>query len=331
MTMETRRFGDTDLETSVLGFGTWALGTTQYGYIDVQEASAAIGAAIDSGITLIDTAEAYGPYHAEEILGKALGNRRQEIVLVTKVGFEIDEESKIVARNATRESVLARTEGCLKRLNTDWIDLLLIHWPDHDTPIEESIGALEELKASGKIRHYGVSNFTVPMMQECARYGQIASNQVGYHIFDRRMETEVLPYCLANGIGFMAYGSLGYGLLSGALTPDTVFEESDWRSKGSAFGLPLFEKEHIVKELRCVERLKAFAADAGKSVAQLALAWILGHPAVTVALVGMRNRGELEENLAAADWRLTPKERAQIDTILIEEGVPTYVGAPQDV
>jgi aryl-alcohol dehydrogenase-like predicted oxidoreductase len=329
--METRRFGDTDLVTSALGFGTWELGTTQYGYIDVQEASAAIGAAIDSGITLIDTAEVYGPYHAEEILGKALGNRRKDIILVTKVGFEIDEKSKIVGRIATRESVLARTEGCLERLNTDWIDLLLIHWPDHDTPIEESMGALEELKAAGKIRHYGVSNFTVEMMQECERHGHLATNQVGYHLFDRRMETEVLPYCLEHGIGFMGYGTLGYGLLTGALTPDTTFEESDWRSEGGAFGLPLFEQAHFHKELECVERLRAFAADAGKSVAQLAIAWALGHPAVTVALVGIRNRSELEENLAAADWRLTPQERAKIDVILAEEGVPTYADAPQAV
>lgn len=329
--METRRFGDTDLVTSALGFGTWELGTTQYGYIDVQEASAAIGAAIDSGITLIDTAEVYGPYHAEEILGKALGNRRDDIILVTKVGFKIDEESNIVGRIATRESVLARTEGCLERLNTDWIDLLLIHWPDHDTPIEESMGALEELKAAGKIRHYGVSNFTVEMMQECERHGHLATNQVGYHLFDRRMETEVLPYCLEHGIGFMGYGTLGYGLLTGALTPDTTFEESDWRSEGGAFGLPLFEHKHLIKELDCVERLRAFAADAGKSVAQLAIAWALGHPAVTVALVGIRNRSELEENLAAADWRLTPQERAQIDVILAKEGVPTYAGAPQAV
>jgi aryl-alcohol dehydrogenase-like predicted oxidoreductase len=329
--METRRFGDTDLVTSALGFGTWELGTTQYGYIDVQEASAAIGAAIDSGITLIDTAEVYGPYHAEEILGKALGNRRDDIILVTKVGFKIDEESNIVGRIATRESVLARTEGCLERLNTDWIDLLLIHWPDHDTPIEESMGALEELKAAGKIRHYGVSNFTVEMMQECERHGHLATNQVGYHLFDRRMETEVLPYCLEHGIGFMGYGTLGYGLLTGALTPDTTFEESDWRSEGGAFGLPLFEHKHLIKELDCVERLRAFAADAGKSVAQLAIAWALGHPAVTVALVGMRNRSELEENVAAADWRLTPQERAQIDAILAEEDVPTYADAPQAV
>jgi aryl-alcohol dehydrogenase-like predicted oxidoreductase len=329
--MEQRRFGDCDLVSSALGFGTWELGTTQYGYIDVQEASAAIGAAVDGGITLIDTAEAYGPYHAEEILGRALGKRRKDIILVTKVGFAIDESNQIVGRDSTRASVLGRTEGCLKRLNTDWIDLLLIHWPDHDAPFSEPMGALEELKSSGKIRYYGVSNFTVDMMRECERHGHLTANQVGYHMFDRRMEAHVLPYCLDQGIGFMGYGTLGYGLLTGALTPDTTFESSDWRSGGGAFGLPLFEPEHWRRELRCVERLKVFAARSGKSVAQLAIAWVLGHPAVTVALVGMRSRAELEDNVGAVEWKLTVEERVEIDLILAEEGVPTYFDADQAI
>lgn len=329
--MEERRFGDTDLASSALGFGTWALGTTQYGPIDVQEASAAVGAAIDSGITLFDTAEVYGPYYSEEILGKALGARRKDIVLVSKVGFEINEEGKILRRNSRKESVLARTEGCLKRLNTDWLDLLLIHWPDHDTPFEETMGALEELKDAGKIRYYGVSNFTVEMMEECERYGHLAANQISYHIYDRRVEAQVLSYCLEKGIGFMSYGSLGYGLLAGAFTPETTFVESDWRSKGTYFGLPLFEREVFLNELRCTERLKEFAAGYGKSVAQLAIAWVLGHPALSASLVGVRKLSELQENVQAVDWRLTAEDRVEMDRILEEEGVPTHVDTPQAV
>ena len=329
--MEQRRFGDTDLMTSVLGFGTWALGTTQYGPIDVQEASAAVGAAMDAGITLFDTAEVYGPYYSEEILGKALGARRKDIVLVSKVGFEITEEGKILRRNSTRESVLARTEGCLKRLNTDWLDLLLIHWPDHDTPFEETMGALEKLKSAGKIRHYGVSNFNVEMMEECERFGHLAANQISYHIYDRRVEAQVLSYCLENGIGFMSYGSLGYGLLTGAFTPETTFMESDWRSEGTYFGLPLFEREEFLKELSCTARLKELAAGYGKTVAQLAIAWVLGHPALSVALTGVRNTSELHENVQATEWKLTAEDRAEIDRILEEEGVPTHVDTPQAV
>ena len=137
--MELRRMGDSDLICSALGFGTWEMSTTQYGEIDVQEASNAVAAAIDHGITLFDTAEVYGPYHSEEILGKALGDRRKEIVLVTKVGFTFDENNKITGRFSGGEYIKGRAEGCLKRMNTDWIDLLLIHWPDHKTPIADRL------------------------------------------------------------------------------------------------------------------------------------------------------------------------------------------------
>jgi aryl-alcohol dehydrogenase-like predicted oxidoreductase len=327
--MEQRRFGDSDLVCSALGFGTWEMSTTQYGAIDVAEASQAVNAAIDRGITLFDTAEGYGPYHSEELLAKALGPRRKEVVLVTKVGFVFNAEGSIVGRNSTSDYITARAEGCLKRLNTDWIDVLLIHWPDHNTPYDEPIRALEDLKAAGKIRHYGVSNFAPAMMDVCERVGHLTANQVGYHLFDRRMEKAVLPYCAEHGIGFMAYGTLAFGLLTGAFTPETTFVEWDWRSRGVAFGLPLFQREHFLKELRVVERLQELAAGHGRSVAQLAIAWVLAHPAVTVALVGMRNLHELEENVAAADWRLSDQDKADIDRIFEEEGVPTYRDAAQ--
>ncbi len=329
--MEQRRFGDTDLVCSAIGFGTWEMSTNQYGAIDVSEASRAVSAAIDHGITLFDTAEVYGPYHSEEILAQALGNRRQEIVLVTKVGFVFDEDNENIGRSSRYRYVIKRTEGCLRRLNTDVIDLMLIHWPDHNTRFEEPMRALEKLKADGKIRHYGVSNFTVAMMEECQQHGKLAANQVGYHLYDRRMEKAVLPYCLQQQIGYMAYGTLGFGLLTGAFTEQTTFLDWDWRSGGNAFGLPLFEGENFRKEVRVTQRLAELAASYGKSVAQLAIAWVVGNPAVTVALVGMRNEHELQENVAAADWRLTAADRAEIDRIFAEEGVSTYIDAPQAV
>ncbi|HHX42788.1 MAG TPA: aldo/keto reductase [Chloroflexi bacterium] len=327
--METRTFGDSDLRCSALGFGTWEMGTTEYGAIDVDEACRAVREAIDRGITLFDTAEAYGPYHSEELLCRALGPRRKDVVIVTKVGFNINAEPRVVGRCSKRDYIIARAEGCLRRLGTDWIDLLLIHWPDHDTPYEEPIEALENLKAAGKIRHYGVSNFSPAMMHVCERVGHLTANQMGYHMFDRRAERAVLPYCQDHGIGFMAYGTLAFGLLSGAFTPATTFVDWDWRSRGYAFDLPLFRKDMFERELRVVERLKELAARYDKSVAQLAIAWVLGHPAVTVALVGMRNPRELDENVAAADWRLTPEDRAEIDRIMEEEGVPTHVNSAQ--
>lgn len=333
--MEQRTFGNTDLTCSALGFGTWELGTTQYGDIDVDEAVRAVHMAIDHGVTLFDTAEVYGPYTSEELLARGLGERRKDIVLVTKVGFVISDDpavrgdEAIVGRDASAANITEHTEGCLQRLNTDYVDLMLIHWPDLKTPHEETIGALEALKAAGKIRHYGVSNYDVPMMEACQAVGSLAANQVGYNLFDRRMEAAVLPYCLEQGIGFMAYGSLGFGLLTGALSPDTQFADNDWRRHGNAFGLPLFERENFLKALRVTERLKAVAAAYGKSAAQLALAWVLSHPAVTVGLVGMRNECELKENIAAVDWRLTDTDRAEIDRIFAEEDVPTYATAPQ--
>lgn len=321
--MEERRFGNSDLVCSALGFGTWEMSTTQYGHIDVGEASAAVNAAIDRGITLFDTAEVYGPYHAEEILAKALGSRRKEIVLVTKVGF-LYEEGKIVGRSSRYDYITESAEGCLRRLKTDWVDLLLIHWPDHNTPYDEPIRALEKLRESGKIRYYGVSNFAPAMMDVCQRVGQLTANQVGYHLFDRRVEKVVLDYCLEHGIGFMAYGTLGYGLLTGAFTQETTFVDWDWRSSGRAFNLPLFQREHFLKELRVVARLKELAARYGKSVAQLAIAWVLDNQAVTVALVGIRNVEELEEDVAAVDWKLTEEDKSEIDRMFREEGVRTY-------
>ncbi|MEE2777034.1 MAG: aldo/keto reductase [Acidobacteriota bacterium] len=327
--MEKRRIGNTDLVTSAIGFGTWELSTTMYGDIDVAEASKAVNLAIDHGITLFDTAEVYGPFHSEELLAKALGDRRNEIILATKVGFRYNEDNRISGLDSTHDYVIARAEVCLERLQTDVIDLLMIHWPDHETPMEEPMRALERLVADGKIRYYGVSNFDVTLLEECQRYGNLAVNQVGYHLFDRRMEAAVLPWCLENQVGYMAYGSLGFGLCTGAFTPDTTFATNDWRSRGQAFDLPLFEAEPFLKEIRVTKRLKDIAVANGKSVAQLAIAWVLGHPAVSVALVGMRNERELKENVAAADWRLGDDIRSQIDVVFADEGVPTYVGSPQ--
>lgn len=327
--MEQRQFGNTDLTASAVGFGTWEMSTTMYGHIDVGEAARAVNAAIDRGITLFDTAEVYGPYHSEELLADALGDRRNEIVLVTKVGFQYDDRPAVLGLNATREHIIERTEGCLRRLKTDVIDLMLIHWPDHDTPLEETMEGLERLKQDGKIRHYGVSNFNIDMMQECEQYGHIAANQVGYHMFDRRMEHRVLPWCQANGVGYMAYGSLGFGLLTGAFTPDTQFDEGDWRRNGTAFELPLFERDQFLKEIEVTRRLGELADGYGKSVAQLAIAWVLDHPAVSCALVGMRNEQELEENVAATDWKLTDEIRNGINQIFADVGVETYQNTPQ--
>lgn len=335
--MEQRRFGTTDLRSSVIGFGTWALSLRQYGHIDVAQATRAVQSAIDRGVTLFDTSETYGPFTAEALLGEALGKRRQDIVLVTKVGlaFQPDPDDprymKTRERDSSAGNIIEHAEGCLRRLNTDYIDLLLLHWHDHSTPQEDTIGGLQTLQDAGKIRHYGVSNYNQPMLAESLQHGRLAANQVGYHLFDRRVEAAVLPYCRAQGVGFMAYGTLAFGLLAGAFSPATTFVDWDWRSRGDAFGLPLFQRDQFLRALRVVERLKALAAEYGKSVAQLAIAWLLGQPGVTVALVGIRDERELEENVAAADWRLSAADYAEIDRIFAVEGLPAYADAEQAV
>ena len=322
--MEKRRLGNTDLICSPVGFGTWEMSTTMYGAIDSGEASRAVHAAIDHGINLFDTAEVYGPYHSEELLGKALGDRRKDIILVTKVGFGYSDEGKILGRNSKYDNITKCTEGCLRRLNTDVIDLMLIHWPDYETPLDEPMLALEQLKTDGKIRYGGVSNFNIEMMDYCRQYSDIAVNQVGYHLFDQRMDKVILPYCLENNIGFMAYGTLGFGLLTGAFTPETTFAKNDWRSYRHAFWLPLFlRKENYLRELKVGERLQELAQRYGKSLAQLAISWVLENPAVSVGLVGMRNERELIENVAATEWRLTSEDRREIDRIFEEENCPT--------
>lgn len=332
--MENRRFGETELKSSVIGFGTWEMSVRQYGHIDVAAATRAVQSAIDHGVTLFDTSETYGPFTSETLLGKALGKRRKDVVLVTKVGFTFRDDpdspgfQKTAERDSSANNIIAHAEGCLKRLRTDVIDLLLLHFHDHRTPHEDTIAGLEALKSAGKIRHYGVSNYDVSMLAACQEHGRLTANQVGYHLFDRRVEKAVLPYCRENGIGFMAYGALAFGLLTGAFSPETRFVEWDWRSRGQAFGLPLFEREPFLKALRAVDALKRLAADHDKTVAQLAIAWLLSQAGVTVALVGMRDERELKENVAAADWRMTAEDQAAIERILAEAAIPAYLDAP---
>ena len=264
--MEHRQFGNSDLYASAIGFGTWEMSTRQYGHIDAGEATRAVQSAIDQGITP-STLGDLRSLPLGGLPGACSGRARKDVILVTKVGFTFQDDPdfpgqvKIDQRDSSASNIIERAEGCLRRLGTDVIDLLLIHFHDHKTPHEDTMAGLQQLKAAGKIRHYGVSNYNASMMAACQKQGQLTANQVGYHLFDRRVENAVLPYCRAQGIGFMAYGTLAFGLLSGAFSQETSFVDWDWRSRGDAFGLPLFQRERFLKQLRAVERLKALAAD----------------------------------------------------------------------
>ena len=317
--MQYRNFGNSDLLTSVIGFGGWPMGRGHYGAFDEGEVVRAIHAAIDSGITLFDTAAVYGWGEGERLLGKALDGKRDRVVLVSKGGLDWSEPGASSERNSSREHLTQGLEESLRNLNTDYLDLYLIHWPDESRPFAEPMEAFAGFQRDGKIRHGGVSNFSAEQLSESLETFPIVCDQVGYHLFDFRPESEIFPFCRERGIGVMAYGSLAHGLLTGTMTPDTTFEADDWRRTLTAFGQPLFQGDTFLENLLKVDDLTDLAADRGRSVAQLALAWVISNPVVTVALVGARRPEEIEENVAAADWVLTEDEAEAIRAVVESE------------
>ena len=209
--MRKRMFGDSGLETSVIGYGGWPMGRGMYGDFDDDQAIAAARTSYENGITLFDTAAVYGWGYGETLMGKALKGIREDVVLVTKGAREWvrdnpDRRAATVS-DSDPKRLLASIDESLQRLQTDYIDLFLIHWPDHDRAFSEPMEALEQAKKAGKIRHTGVSNFSVEMMAESRETSPIITNQIGYHIFDRRPEADVMPFVKKNGMGIMAYGS----------------------------------------------------------------------------------------------------------------------------
>jgi aryl-alcohol dehydrogenase-like predicted oxidoreductase len=323
--MEYRQFGKTDLKVSAIGFGCWEIGGT-YGRIDETQFRRAVEQAIDSGITCFDTAEAYGMGVSEQALGEALGGRRRDVSIVTKFGVGYPELP--TRRDSSRERVRASIENSLKNLRTDHVDVYLVHWPDPDTPLDETIRALDEIVAQGKARYVGVSNFRLAQIETCMRLRRIDVVQYGWNMFDRRMQEEIFPYCARQQIGVMAYGSLAYGMLSGTFHSGMRFEEDDWRSRGGMLGSlnlfrTLFGPEHFPRNLAAVEDLKRLAAKYGKTLPQFALRWTMSNPVVGTALVGFRQPAEVGENLGALGWEISTDDMAEVDAVLARHGCVT--------
>lgn len=321
--MEYRQFGRTGLTVSAIGFGCWEIGGT-YGRIDETRFQRAVELAIDNGITCFDTAEAYGMGVSEEALARALGPRRRDVLIVTKFGVGYEEMPN--RRDSSRSRVMASIEKSLHRLRTDHVDVYLVHWPDPLTPLDETMRALDDIVRQGKARFVGVSNFRLAQIEEAMRVRPVDVVQYAWNMFDRRMQAEIFPYCAAHEIGVMAYGSLAYGMLSGAFHAGMRFEESDWRSKGGMLGTlnlfrTLFGPEHFPRNLAAVEELKGLAAKYGKTLPQFALRWTLSNPVVGTALVGFREGAEVAENLGALGWSISPADRTEIDAILARHGV----------
>jgi aryl-alcohol dehydrogenase-like predicted oxidoreductase len=323
--MERRPFGHTGLEVSAVGFGCWEVGGG-YGDVEEKEFSRAVGRALDLGINCFDTAEGYGMGASERALGQALGRRREEAVVVTKFGMNYKDKPNF--RDSSRERVLASIDKSLKSLGTDSIDVYLVHWPDRLTPFEETMGALEEIVRDGKVRAVGLSNFKLEEIEACRRAFRVDVVQYGWNMFDRRMLREILPYCQEHGIGFMAYGSLAFGLLTGTFTEDMDFGSGDWRARQGKMGSikmfdAIFGPESFPRNVRAVEELKGLAAKYDRSLPQLALRWAISHPAVSTALVGCRTPTEVEDNAGAIGWSIDQADLAEIDSIFDRHGIDT--------
>jgi aryl-alcohol dehydrogenase-like predicted oxidoreductase len=321
--MEHRPFGRTGLQVSAIGFGCWEIGGG-YGAIEQSEFERAVGRALDLGINCFDTAEGYGFGASERALAKALGSRRKDAILVTKYGIGYRDKPNL--RDASAARLRTSIESSLKSLGTDCIDVYLIHWPDHVTPFEETMRALEDVVREGKTRFVGVSNFKADEIAACMGTRRVDVAQYGWNLFDRRMQRDVFPYCREHGIGVMAYGSLAYGLLTGAFSKDTNFGSDDWRARASNMGAiklfdTLFGPDHFPRNIAVVDELKALATRHRRSLPQLALRWAVANPVVSTALVGCRTVAEVEDNARALDWTPTEADLAEIDAIFARHGV----------
>jgi aryl-alcohol dehydrogenase-like predicted oxidoreductase len=317
--MKHTNLGKSGLDVSRIAFGTWQLGG-DWGPTDTGAAMDAIRRAADGGVTFFDTAQGYGFGQSEQLLAAAIRHlRRQDVVIATKGGLR--PEGTGVVRDASSAWIRQGVEASLRALDTDYVDLYQVHWPDPATPFEETADVLGKLVADGKILHVGVSNFDVEQMEAFSATLPIETLQPPYHLFRREIEAEVLPYTAANDIGVVVYGPLAHGLFSGHLTTATEFDPADWRSKSSVFHGASFERN-----LRAVDLLRQLAqGELGITLPQLAVAWTLHNPAVDVAIVGTRNPQHVDEALAASDIDLDGEVMQRIDQIMIG-AVP--VGGP---
>lgn len=306
------RLGKTGLEVSAIAFGTWALGG-EWGDFDEKAAQDSIRHALDLGVTLFDTAQAYGFGRSERLLADALrtSSRRAEVLVATKGGLRRDGNDLV--RDASPGWLREGVEASLRNLGVEAIDLYQVHWPDPNTPAEETAAALEDLVREGKVRHVGVSNYDVKQIDGLAVHGRVETDQPPYHMFRRDIEAEILPYAADHDLGILVYGPLAHGLLSGRMAADTTFAADDWRSQSSDFTGDTFRRN-----LRVVEKLRTFAEARSLSLPTLAVAWALSNPAVHVAIVGARRPAQLEDTVAAANVELSDADRAEIDGILVD-------------
>lgn len=313
----TRRVGKSGVVTSAVGLGTWAIGGWMWGGTDEAESIAAIQASIDAGVSLIDTAPAYGLGRSEEIVGKAIKGRRDRAVIATKCGLNwhskkgnhfFDQDGKPVNRYLGADGIAHEVEQSLRRLGTDYIDLYITHWQDPTTPIAETMEALERLKSAGKIRAIGASNLNTAELQQYVAAGQLDAIQERYSMLDREIEQTLLPITRQHQVAALSYSSLALGLLSGAIDPAREFSGDDQRKSN-----PRFSQANRRKVAALKHALAPVAGVHQASMAQIVIAWTLAQPGITFALCGARSAAQARDNARAGEISLSAAELAAVD------------------
>lgn len=329
--MEHRRLGKSDLELPVVTFGAWAIGGLFWGGTDDQQAIEAIHAAIDHGVNAIDTAPIYGRGHSETVVGQAIRGKRDKLKILTKCGIRWDVQEgehhftlpapgggEVTAHRLLKaDSVIYECEQSLKRLDIDVIDLYQVHAPSESATAEETMGALVKLRQQGKIRHIGVSNYDSRQMAAALEHAPVVSNQIQYSALARAIEKDELPFCREHQLGVICYSPMALGLLSGRMTMDRTFPETDIRS-----GKEWFKPQNRKRILDALETIRPIADRHKATPGQLAIAWVIAQEEITAALVGARNAQQAVENAAAANLRLSPEDIQFIGQAFAELNMP---------
>jgi aryl-alcohol dehydrogenase-like predicted oxidoreductase len=313
--MKVKILGQTDIELTVIGLGTWAIGgpwQMGWGPQDDDESVSTILAAIEGGINWIDTAAIYGLGHSEEVVGKAIKELGERPIIATKCGVVWDRQGRKV-NCLERDSIMHECETSLKRLGIEVIDLYQMHWPIPDEQVEEAWEAMSQLAKQGKVRYMGVSNFNVGHLERAGRIWPVASLQPPYSMIRRDVEDELLGYCADNDIGVVAYSPMQKGLLTGKFSAEHVanLAPDDHRRRDWNFLEP-----KLSANLRLVEGLEPIAQRNGLTLAQLAIAWVLRRREVTAAIVGARRPGQIAETISASEWVLGDEDLAEIEGLL---------------
>lgn len=308
--MRYKAFGNTGLHVSAIGAGSWGMGGRGWGGVDRASSISALHAMVDYGVNLIDTAPGYGRGLAEEIVGEAVAGIRDKLIITTKCGMNIDKPGFAV-KKANWDEIIRGVEGSLTRMRLDCVDVLLLHWPDENTPLRETMEAMDHLKRDGKVRFIGVSNLSIEQMEEARGYVDVAVTQLPYSMVDRSAE-EQLRWAYTKKIANMTYGTLGAGILSGKIREYKDYGEEDMRGRF----YPFFREPQFSKVMTLVKALDAIAAEHEAPVSQVALNWAVQKSFVDTALVGVRTVEHAKENCRAMEWELSNAEMSLIDSYI---------------